>query len=194
MGLSNLTYTQELLSAVALGNEAAFKCLFSDYHLKVYQYANSLLKDPDLAEDMVQEVFIGLWQERIRLTKIDNFDGYLFTIVKRKSIDYIRKINSNHRLKEKIIHQYCSISHPDFEFEEKGFLNNLKEVLSPQQKIIFELSREQGLSYEEIAEHMNISKNTVRNHMVKALENLRNVLDKPLILLFLLILATLRDW
>ncbi|AWW29214.1 hypothetical protein DN752_03135 [Echinicola strongylocentroti] len=173
---------EDFFLAVADGDEEAFSILFEMYHTRIYHFAKTYLKDKALSEDLVQEIFIKIWQEKGKLKEIDNFDSYLFTMVKRKSIDVLRKVARDKKLAETIKMNLIPTSNPHMEDDNTGYLSKIKENLSAQQRLVFDMSRNQGLTYEDIAYKLNISKNTVRNHMVEALKVLKKALKRNLYL------------
>ena len=159
------------------GNESAFTMIYELYSERIYKLAFRFLKDKEQSEEVVQETFINLWMSREKLDPEGNIWLYLFVIAKRLSLNTLRQICKSTNLTEKLLH-YIAGEHNDT--EEEVFVRDLEQYaekiidkLPRQQKLVFKLSRVEGLSYKEIAEQQNISPNTVRNHMVEALKTLR---------------------
>lgn len=159
------------------GNESAFTMIYELYSERIYRLAFRFLKDKEQSEEVVQETFINLWMSREKLDPEGNIWLYLFIIAKRLSLNTLRQICKSTNLTEKLVH-YIAEEHNDT--EEEVFVRDLEQYaekiidkLPRQQKLVFKLSRVEGLSYKEIAEQQNISPNTVRNHMVEALKTLR---------------------
>jgi len=151
-----------------------FQQIYKSYHQQIFAFILKFVHDRDLAKDILQEVFIKIWERRGRFHS-KNLEGYLYTISRNAIIDYVRK--------EKVRQQYNE-SRPaqaDFQsphqmmvFEEtKKRIERAINALPPKRKRIFELSRIDGKTYQEIADNLNISKNTVEVQKVKALEYLR---------------------
>jgi RNA polymerase sigma-70 factor (family 1) len=168
----------ETIRLVTQGDEKAFAILFYHYKDKLYTYALRLTDEAELAEEMVQDVFLKIWTNRAELKKIDSIDAYLFTIIRNKSYNAIKK-----RAHEAVILKELSFNMTEMQnsTEETVIVNNyqtlLQKVVSqlpPQQKLIYDLSRSQGLKHEEIAQKLQISKNTVKVHLVKALHTIRS--------------------
>lgn len=192
----NLSYEpKDLLSRIAKGDEPAFRQLFNDYWRKIYSITLLYAKVPEVAEDATQEVFVQLWNKRAGLTAISAFDGYLFTMAKHIAFNMIRRrIFSGDA--DDYLAEYFSDNDPGpagrLEMKE---MNQVLEDgigrLPPQQQKVFRLSRFQGLSHAEIASEMGLSKRTVKNYMISAIQSLRDHLGKqsgfsPVVLLFFL--------
>ncbi|WP_215226430.1 RNA polymerase sigma factor [Echinicola shivajiensis] len=180
----NNTENKWILGLIS-GDEHAFRLFFDKYSKRIYGFAFKFLKLEDLAQDVTQEVFIKIWQERKKMAVIDDFEAYLFQIVRRKCIDNIRKISRNQKLLDQVKSKMEPSVNPFLEYDNMGFLEKIKENLSPQQKVVFELSRTKGLSYEDIAHELKISKNTVRNHMVEAIKVLRKLTEHSIYLILI---------
>ncbi len=169
------------------GDMLAFDVLYQHYSHKLFSFVLKILKNEADAEEIVQEVFVKLWESRLHINDSKLPDSFIFTIAYNHSIDLIRKRINNKKYLEHL--RYLSVIHAapasvnEFEFEE---LNNLVKTviadLPERQKEIYLLHREEGLSYSEIANQLGISKNTVENHMVRALKYLRQHLDNTLLI------------
>jgi len=165
------------------------KELFNRLYLPLCNYATVFLKDRQAAEDVVQNVFIQLW-ENDALNQLENPDPYLLRAVKYKCIDYIR---SQKTKKEVLMNDLPEIGkEEDHSLKEEDILpliSYFTAKLPPKMQQVFRMSREQGLSYKEIAAVLNISIKTVENQMSTALKKLRVLLKEhnflPLLLLFL---------
>jgi RNA polymerase sigma-70 factor (ECF subfamily) len=184
-----------LLDQIAAGSEKAFRTLFDIYKDRLYIYINGFVKSPQVAEELVLDVFMKLWLGRDLLGRIKNFDGFLFRVAHNKSIDILRAAAKDSRLKEllwqkiqapsDLLADRALIHH---EFEDK--LREAIDLLSPQRKKIYKLSTEQDLTHDEIAVELNISKSTVNNHIVEARRFIRDYLSINLdIAMLLLIIA-----
>jgi RNA polymerase sigma-70 factor (family 1) len=172
----------ELFRLIAGGDEAAFAEIFRRYDRRIYPFVLKMIKTGTQAEEITHEIFIKLWRHRDRLTAIDQPEAYIFTIAARHTLDQIKK-----RLNEsRMLQRLSAVAPPAHNDTEESLLLKDKEalvqqaidLLPPQQKMVYLLSRQQGLSYEEIARQMGISANTVRNHLVKALQSMRGWLDQ----------------
>ena len=171
----------DLLLKVASGDEMAFRQLFNTYWDNIYGVSFMLTKSEALAEDMVQEIFLKIWLKREQLPQIENFRNFLFIVARNHIFDTLRK-----KTKEKeFIHQLFSYFNPEPDSPEKKLLQKESGLLiqqainnlPDQQRMVYQLARDKGLRQEEIAEQLGISRNTVRNHMARALQSLRDFLQ-----------------
>lgn len=174
------------------GNEEAFKCVYDHYYRKVYQYAYSYLKNKEQSEEIVQETFLKIWLNRKTLNELLPIAPYLFTICHRLVLDAFRKAATVNILKANL---QRTATETDNHTEEVIMLADLKRFsdeaiaeLPKQQQMVFKLSRSEDLTYEEIAERLNISKNTVRNHLVVALKSLRSQFESQGVLYTLILM------
>jgi RNA polymerase sigma-70 factor (family 1) len=165
-----------LLKRVFLKDELAFAELYNRYRKKVYSYSLKILKYPDRAEDIVHEVFLTLWQQD-NLASILNLDAYLKVVTRNQTLKLLRrqqlelKSNKNMFVAWQEVHNETEqeiLLHDTYEQ-----LRNGVEQLPPQQKKVYQLCREEGLKYEEVAEQLSISRLTVKTHMQHALRFLR---------------------
>ncbi len=192
-------YTEEeLLNRLAGNDETAFARLFEAYRDKLYSFIFHLSGSSVLAEDVLQEVFLKIWRDRSHLSGISNFNAYLFRMAQNQAINMLRR-----QSRETLI--LAEIRRLSTEAAGAGELFSAKEVqflldralnsLPPQQKRVYELSRDQGLKYEQIAAEMNISVSTVRNHMVQALRSIREFIQAsyPTGILYCLTLLAFRQ-
>jgi RNA polymerase sigma-70 factor (family 1) len=155
----------------------AFKKIYQLYAPRINRFAYSFLKDKVQSEEIVQETFISLWENRQKFNQDKALEPYLFTICKRLILDGFRKVTSTNVLREKLL---LKISQTHNDTEDGIILSDLMvfaesaiKELPKQQQIVFRLSRFEELSYEEIADRLNLSKNTVKNHLVVAVKTLR---------------------
>jgi RNA polymerase sigma-70 factor (ECF subfamily) len=180
-----INITQELLERLKKGDMLAFDQVYELYSHKLFSFVFRILKNEEEANDIVQEVFVKIWESREKLSDFKLLNSYVFTIAYNNSIDLIRKrINSNKyldHLKNSSVIQISPATISDFEYVE---LNTRAEKLianlPDRQKQVYLLHREEGLTYPEIAERLKISKNTVENHMVQALKYLRKNMGNSL--------------
>jgi RNA polymerase sigma-70 factor (family 1) len=173
-----------LLQLASTGNEEAFTRLFSLYKDKLYSFALRLTGCKEKAQDIVQEVFLKLWQNQTSLNTIENFSSYIFKLAQNQFLNAAKRM-ANESLIISKIHSTTNVYNapPDEKLECKEVESILHEViqkLPPQQKLIFKLSREQGLKHEEIATQLQISPSTVKNHLVQSLKTIRKYLSSNL--------------
>ncbi|QNL49379.1 RNA polymerase sigma-70 factor [Olivibacter sp. SDN3] len=166
-----------LIEELQSGSEIAFRKIYDQLHPKIYRFIFSLLKDNNQSEEILQETFINLWLNKHKIDTQLPLYPYLYLTARRLTIDAFRKASNEHRLKERL--QFLQgVSANDTEdkimaADLQRITDELIDSLPRQQKIVFQLSRIDGLSYDEIAEKLHLSRNTVRNHLVCALKTLK---------------------
>jgi RNA polymerase sigma-70 factor (family 1) len=164
----------ELVRLMADGEEPAFRELFDRYWSSLFLRANNFLDNEDAAKDCVQEVFIWLWLHRDGLD-IGNMDHYLHQATRFQAFKALREQKAAGNFESRLV-QFTEkiIVSDELEFKElKAFLENLINALPEDQRLIFRLHREEGLTYKEIAERLNISVKTVEKKMSLSLRYLR---------------------
>ena len=178
----------ELISRIKEGDESAFRIVFDLYSSKLYAFSYRFLKEKEPCQEVVQEVFLNLWINRAKLDTQYPIAPYLYTITRRLTLNVLRHVATSQSAMDKM---WLNVKKVSNETEEEVFLEDLsrftEQVLSKmpkQQQLIFRMSRHQELSYDEIAEELNISRNTVKNHLVAALKTLRTQLNKAFSILF----------
>ncbi len=162
------------------GEVESFDKIYRLYSKKLLYFTLGLVKDLDISKDLVQEVFVNLWEKRGQVDSSLNFENYLFTI----SYNSIRKFFRNRSFEEKNISQLLYSSPESIDSIEGSMIydellksaNAAIEKLPPQRQNVYKLSRQEGMKNKEIAIEMNISCRTVENHLSKALKHLREEL------------------
>ncbi|WP_423128759.1 RNA polymerase sigma-70 factor [Gaoshiqia sp. Z1-71] len=186
---------QELLKSVYKGNKKGFEILFRTYYKRLCAYAVSFVSQNDLAEDIVTDVFLKLWERRETLDISESVSSYLFRSVKNACINYLNREKSRkHTISENEISWLnLKINYPvsdkyplseliGRELEEK--IREEIEKLPEQCREIFYLSRFEELSHKQIAEKLGISENTVKVQIYRALTKLRSGLKHYLPVIF----------
>lgn len=181
----------KLIAQVAKGNTLAFKQIFDAYRPQVFGVALKMLRSNELAEEVVQEVFIKIWEKRETLTDVINFKGYLFKTARNRVFDEFKRISKEALdelpADEGIVKACNDTDHRLRDGQLDALLETTLNKLPEQQRYIFRLSREQGLTYREIADIVGLSPLTVKTHMKHTLAFLRNNLSSHLELYTLLI-------
>ncbi|MCC6286257.1 MAG: RNA polymerase sigma-70 factor [Chitinophagaceae bacterium] len=157
-----------------------FKWLFETYKTPLHDYIQSITKSHEVAEDITQEIFIRLWKKRNELTQIENIDYYIYRMARNESMDFFNKVALDARLsselKKRMSSSFNNVSTQMDSKEMSRLVQKGLSTLSPQRKLVYQLSRNQGLKLEEIARQLNLSVNTVKNHLIAALQQLREYL------------------
>jgi len=159
-------------------SQRAFQLLFDRYRVPLYNKALRLLNCHFRAEEVVADVFLKVWANRKALQTCLQLRAYLFTAVHNRCIDYLRKRRAEeyYAPEQFPVHQLVSTT-PEQDMvsnELKKHLQDAINQLPPKGRTIFRLSREEGLTYSEIAEQLGISVKTVESHMRRSLSNLRH--------------------
>ena len=172
---------KELLWQVASGDEAAFSDLFYLWKDKLYFFILRITSSPESAQDVTQEVFLKLWTHREKLRDVENFGAYLYSMTRNYAISGLRRMAMEATILSELGRSAIdSGKHADEVLLQKQVLEKVKEVvdqLPRQQRLVYTLSREQGLRQEEIARQLNITVSTVQNHMTLALKSIRKQLS-----------------
>jgi RNA polymerase sigma-70 factor (ECF subfamily) len=176
----NIYNEPELLLQLQNGREDAFAQLFNVYKGNIYTVAYKFLKSPVLAEEIVQDVFLKVWLKRNEMALIKDFNAYLFIMARNFIFDRLKKaayeVNARAGLNDQPLYtddaEYLVRQH-----QCQQLLQLAIQQLPPQQKQVYLLAKEQGLSHDKIAEQMNLSRLTVKTHMAKALQAIRRYLN-----------------
>ena len=140
-----------------------------------------MLKNTALAEEIVQDVFLNIWLHRDRLNPDLSFKSYVFTITRNLTFNLISKVANSDKLKEEVFYtsqkSYSPIEDTIAEADYEAIRTQAIEQLPPKRRMIFEMSRNREMSYEEISKELNISVSTVKGQMSKALAEIRNFLE-----------------
>jgi len=174
---------RELFARMAKGDVQAFTTIFNHYNKIIYPVILRMLKTEEAAEEIVQDVFLKLWQNRSRFTDIENHKAFLFRMASNKTLDALKKLSTEKgmlmRLQQNLKQQEEDNTGEFLDFKEsEKLVTKAIAQLPTQRQVIYKLSRHEGLSYDEIAERLNISRNTVRNQLVEALKFIRSYLKK----------------
>lgn len=175
---------RKLVELLAEGSEYAFTRVFDRYRPRVLGTALRFLKSQELAEEVVQEVFLKLWLRREDLKGVLNFEGYLFTMARNQIFDCLKGLAREAAAKTQLSYGLENLDDSSNALLEEQYgelLNNVVNQLPPQQKQIFRLAKMEGLSHQAIAERLHISRLTVKTHMAKALQTIRHNLKQHLI-------------
>lgn len=195
--MSNSPYTDQLLlHEMAAGSETAFCELFDRYWNRVYASALVITKSPQLAQDISQEVFLQLWQYREKAKDIKSLDGFLFISAR----NLVFKKMSRMKLEDAYQHYLSSrLVTAANDAEIPAELKELQSVveagirkLPPQQQKAFRLSREKGLTHEEISRQMGVSRAAVKDYIVRSIAFLRKYMHEHALVLLSIFSSFLR--
>ena len=173
---------QSILIALQKGSHPAFEKVFTLYYIKVQTFILGYVKSMADAEELAQEVFVGLWQNHANINLQKSFDSYLYTIAKNKALNFLKRKYASKtiiemRAPENLMHN------PEEEYialEKALLIEMIVEKMPTQRKKIYEL-RQQGLSNDEIASQLVTTKRNVESQMSMALKELRDAFKNYLI-------------
>lgn len=182
-----LSHTDEqLLSLIKTGDEVAFTILFERYRSRLYYYLLRHTKSKEIAEEIVIDIFMKLWKGRELAEEIKQASAFFHKVGYYKAMDFLRTTARRKQLKQVYIDR-ASIEHekmPDellIDEEAKTLILNAISQLPPQRKLIYQLSRQEGLSHDQIADALNLSRSTVNNSIVSATRSITDYLKKQAI-------------
>jgi RNA polymerase sigma-70 factor (ECF subfamily) len=192
----------ELFDQIKSGDQKALELLFSIYFPRLNDFAKNVVKDDGISQDIVQEVFVKVWEKRDEIESL-NLEAFLFRLVRNRCIDYIKHLKVvNNRMQEiHISSKYEELYRIDFignepyvliEKELKTKIENTIQDLPDRCREVFILSRMNGLKNKEIAEKLNINIKNVERHLNRALQSFRaNFSEELPIALIILVLKSL---
>ena len=177
MKVRHIVDEKVLLLQLKTGNEQAFEQLYNLYSVRLHGFLLKLVKDDEIAQDLLQDIFIKIWENRETFDTRKNFRPYLFRVAENSVIDFFRKVACNKKLEMKLSlafnEVYSHIEETIFSRENGAILNQAIEQLPPQCKLVFTLCKLEGKSYKEVSQMLGISVATISNHLQKAAQVIR---------------------
>jgi RNA polymerase sigma-70 factor, ECF subfamily len=172
------SYTnEELMREIKADNMLAFDALYGNYSRKLYKFGYSILKSKEDTENLIQDVFLNLWENRHKVEKNESIQSYVFTIAYNSAISILRKKTKDFQFIEYLKSLQENTEEPvnvEIEYNElTAKLDKIINELPQRQKEIYLLHKVEGLKYNVIAEQLHISVNTIENHMSRALKTIR---------------------
>jgi RNA polymerase sigma-70 factor (family 1) len=180
---------QEIIGAIREGNERIFEETFRKYYQSLCNYANSILKEMDEAEEVVQNLFLSIWEKRSDLEINISLKSYLYRAVHNHCLNRIKHLKVREEYQQYAVNfydaSYESVSQTVMKNELETKIEEAIKKLPEQCRLIFRMSRFEELKYHEIAEQLELSPKTVENQIGKALKILRVELAEylPLIII-----------
>ncbi|HEY1060315.1 MAG TPA: RNA polymerase sigma factor [Daejeonella sp.] len=168
---------KELLMQLREGNAQALDYFYHQYSLRIYRKLLKMVRVETIAEELVQDVFVRIWDKRHQIDPDRSFRSYLFTIAQNLVYDLYRKVAREERLQEVIKDAsseiYMHVEEGVFLKETSEILNKAINNLPSQQKLVFTLCKLEGKSYEDASATLGISTSTINNHIVKATKSIK---------------------
>jgi RNA polymerase sigma-70 factor (ECF subfamily) len=179
----------EYLFALQSGSEKAFRMIMDHWYPRLFNFANGYLNNPENAKEILQDVFLVLWDHRDKLTEDTNLNAYLFTLTRNRCIDLIRRERLVLQFRTDRQEEYRRLSE-NFEALSDPILDNIfatelqQEIdlavssLPDQCRKVFLMSRTNGLKNREIGALLELSEKTVESHLTKALKSIKSALER----------------
>lgn len=170
-----------LIKRLRSGDESAFNIIYEATFDSLYRKILTMVKDEMVTDELVQDLFVKLWDKRESISAHESFEHYLFTIARNLVYDFFRKAAKDQRLLaaiiENAVHQYTTLDILEWK-EKKKILMDALDLLPPQRKQVFISCKLDGKSYEETGREMGISIATVNSHMTHAIRFIKSYLVK----------------
>ena len=168
----------ELLYKFRDDDRAAFTELYKRYYPRLFKYILHYVKIPSVAEDLLQDVFVKLWDIRARIKPELGISAYLYRICRNQVFSFLKRVATDEKMRQKMMeHLQEEAEGVEEQTRWKQYqlmLRTAVEQLPPQRQRVFRLCREQKKTYEEAARELGISQHTVKEHMTESLKYIRN--------------------
>lgn len=187
----------KLLTKLAAGDEYSFELIYKRYITEITSFLVKYLKSNQLANDVAQEVFLKIWENRSHMSQVKSFKGYIYITARNQAINILRSTSrSSSLMSEILVHyqrEYNATENAMLDYDYQQFLQRSIEALPPRSREVFRLCRDQGKSYEEVAEILGISTNSVKSHMVLSMKRLKASVEKEMGISFAFFLILLHS-
>ena len=171
---------EELMQEIKADNMYAFDVLYRKYSKKLYKFSYSILKSTEESENLIQDVFLNLWENRHKVEKNSSIKSYIFTITYNSAISILRKKARESEFIEYLKSLQVINEDPvsaELEYHELSIkLSEIIKALPQRQREVYLMHKDEGLKYSAIAGCLKISVNTIENHMARALKTIREKL------------------
>ena len=175
-------FEKELIKKLIDSDEEAFCELYALYKNRLMYFAMKFLKSKEFAEDVFQDAFASVWQNRRFLNPESPFSAYIYTIVRNRILNLLSTFENEKKLKESILSSAIEIdnetSQSILDADLSAIIEKAIENLTPQQSKVFEMSRKRFMSHKEKAAELGISVYTVQQHISTSLRLIRTYLTK----------------
>jgi RNA polymerase sigma-70 factor (ECF subfamily) len=171
----------DLFEKIKDGDEKAFERLFHCYYSHLCLFAEHYVHNHAEAEEIVQDIFVSIWEKKEKIAITTSVKNYLFRSVKNNCLNYIKHNQIKNQYADKLLSESRPEDPGDSDFIESGLLQKIEECINSlpeKRREVFRLSREEGLKYREIAEKLNISVKTVETHIGLSIKTLRDKLNQ----------------
>ncbi|CAM4143997.1 RNA polymerase sigma-70 factor, ECF subfamily [Pedobacter westerhofensis] len=184
-----------LLQQIITGDEGGFVGIYEIYNRTIYNFIIRYVNSVPMAEDLTQEVFMKIWENRANLAEVKSFKAYLFTTARNHTLNNLKVAFRSEAAIGEVIAGFVKlrnatedqILYKDYAL----FLRKTLDELPPRTREIFKLCREEEKTYDEVAKSLNISRNAVKNHMVRSMKVLGSSIKKEFGISLIFIIAIL---
>lgn len=161
--------------------ELLFRALYDQWHAKIYSLSMHVTRSAFMSEEITQDVFLKLWNQRSHLAQIEHLPAWIRTVTINTTINYLRKKAREQLLLKNYLEQAPGEADDAFrgirERELSQLLQGIVNELSPQQQKVWELTRVAGMTLEQAAVEMGITRNTAKEHLARAVKTIRSRMD-----------------
>ena len=175
-------YEEELLNRIIHGDEGAFAQIFDRYKDKLFAYGCKITKSEEVAEEIVQDVFLKIWTNREKINPQLAFDAYLFKITKNLALNFLQQAARDKRSRDRLTDYFRQLPERSptedllVSAEYQQMLTEAVAQLPPRRKLVFSMSRQQGMTHAEIATALKLSPGTVKIHIIHAVKSIKDYL------------------
>jgi len=175
-------YLQQLQQQIARGDQRSFEDLYRLFYARLFNFALLYVHKREIAEEVVNDVMINIWNKQQTLQQVQNLETYIFAAVRNRSLNYMSTYSAWHVMPDDTREQGAIINFNDpekeLEWKEISFrLNQAIDQLPEQCRTVFKLIKEEGFRYKQVAEILNISSRTVETQLFRAIKKLDKVID-----------------
>ena len=175
-------YIRGLLEKMGQGDQQAFSVLFQMFYKRLLNFAFHYVRTTEVAEEIVSDVFVRVWNKRAEINNIENVEAFLFISVKNGSLNYLEKYSTYQvcAMPDQERAELVNFDNPQKELEWKELLFKMDEAISTlpgECQRVFRLSREEGFKTKEVAEILNVSPRTVETQLYRAIKKLDQLLS-----------------
>lgn len=189
---------EQLLLSLKKGDKTAFRIIFKIYRAKLFHFVFSICKSDYETEEVLQEVFITIWTQRETIDTSRSFNSFIYTIARNTTYNHLRNIANRENLKEALWKNVSYINDQTQNAillaEYEDIVNNILERIPTKKRNIFVLSKQHGKSNQEIAVLLGISPKTVKNHLWKTLQIVKEQLQPHLADTIVILLITISSF
>ena len=175
-------YLQQLQQQIARGDQRSFEDLYRLFYTRLFNFALLYVHKREIAEEVVNDVMINIWNKQQTLQQVQNLETYIFAAVRNRSLNYMSTYSAWHVMPDDTREQGAIINFNDpekeLEWKEISFrLNQAIDQLPEQCRTVFKLIKEEGFRYKQVAEILNISPRTVETQLFRAIKKLDKVIE-----------------